>query len=100
MRFLFSSKAVRVLAVVGAMAALPVTAASANSTSIFATAQGTSVLGTPVPVLGTEGWTITVPVGSDVLPHFVWGLLDFTITSRVTVGGMEVCFLYIDPRMV
>src|ERR1700727_2652381 len=54
---LFSSKAVRVLAVVGAMAVLPVTAASANTTSIYATAQGTSLLGTPVPVLGTRGWT-------------------------------------------
>jgi hypothetical protein len=99
-RFLFSSKAVRVLAVVGAMAALPVTAASANTTSIYATAQGTSLLGTPVPVLGTQGWTITVPVGSHVLPQFVWGLLDFTVTSELTVGNMEVYYLYLDPRMV
>ncbi len=99
-RFLFSSKAVRVLAVVGAMAALPVTAASANTTSIFATAQGTSVLGTPVPVLGTQGWTLTVPVGSNVLPQFVWGVLDFTVTSKLTVGDMEVYYLYLDPRMV
>lgn len=100
MRFLFSSKAIRVIAVVGALAALPVTAASAETTSIYATAQGTSVLGVPVPVLGTRGWTITVPVGSHVLPQFVWGLLDFTVTSRVTVGDTEVCFLYLDPRMV
>jgi hypothetical protein len=99
-RFLFSSNAVRVLAVVGAMAALPVTAASASTTSIYATAQGTSVLGMPVPVLGTQGWTLTVPVGSEVLPQFVWGLLDFTVTSKVTVGDMEVYYLYIDPRMV
>jgi hypothetical protein len=99
-RFLFSSKAVRALAVVGAIAVLPVTTASANTTSIFATAQGTSLLGTPVPVLGTQGWTITVPVGSKVLPQFVWGLLDFTVTSKLTVGDMEVYYLYIDPRMV
>src|SRR5271168_956433 len=99
-RFLFSSNAVRVLAVLGTMAALPVTAASANTTSIYATAQGTSLLGTPVPVLGTQGWTLTVPVGSNVLPQFVWGLLDFTVTSKLTVGDMEVYYLYIDPRMV
>jgi hypothetical protein len=99
-RFLFSSKAVRVLAVVGTMAALPVTAASADTTSIYATAQGTSVLGIPVPVLGTRGWTLTVPVGSKVLPQFVWGVLDFTVTSKVTVGDVEVYYLYLDPRMV
>jgi hypothetical protein len=99
-RFLFSSNAVRVLAVVGAMAALPVTAASADTTSIFATAQGTSLLGTPVPILGTQGWTLTVPVDSNVLPQFVWGVLDFTITSKLTVGDIEVYHLYLDPRMV
>jgi hypothetical protein len=100
MRFLFRSRAIRVIAVLGALVALPVASASADTTSIYATAQGTSVLGTPVPVLGTRGWTVTVPVGSHVLPQFVWGLLDFTVTSRVTVGSTEVCFLYIDPRMV
>jgi hypothetical protein len=100
MRFLFRSKVARVLVLVGAMAALPVSAASASTTSIFATAQGTSVLGTPVPVLGTQGWTITLPVSSNVLPQFVWGLLDFTVTSKVTVGNTEVYYLYVDPRMV
>jgi hypothetical protein len=100
MRFLFRSKVARVLVLVGAMAALPVSAASASTTSIFATAQGTSVLGTPVPVLGTQGWTITLPVRSNVLPQFVWGLLDFTVTSKVTVGNTEVYYLYVDPRMV
>jgi hypothetical protein len=98
-KFLFSKKMVCVLAVVGAMAALPVTAASAQTTSIFATAQGTSLLGIPVPVLGTQGWTITVPVSSKVLPQFVWGALDFTVTSKLTVGNMEVYNLYLDPRM-
>jgi hypothetical protein len=100
MRFLFRSRAIRVIAVLGALAALPVASASADTTSIYATAQGTSVLGIPVPVLGTRGWTVTVPVGSHVLPQFVWGLLDFTVTSRVTVGSTEVCYLYLDPRMV
>jgi hypothetical protein len=88
------------IAVVGALAALPTATASADSTSIYATAQGTSVLGIPAPVLGTRGWTVTVPVGSHVVPKFVWGLLDFTVTSRVTVGSVEVCNLYVDPRMV
>lgn len=97
-KFLFSKKAVCVLAVVGALAALPTTA-SAQTTSIFATAQGTSLLGIPVPVLGTQGWTITVPVSSNVLPQFVWGALDFTVTSKLTVGNMEVYYLYLDPRM-
>lgn len=100
MRFLFRSKAIRVIAVLGALAALPVASVSADTTSIYATAQGTSVLGIPVPVLGTRGWTVTVPVDSHVAPQFAWGLLDFTVTSRVTVGSTEVCFLYIDPRMV
>ena len=98
-KFLFSKKSVCLLAVVGSMAALPATAASAETTSIFATAQGTSLLGIPVPVLGTQGWTITVPVSSKVLPQFVWGALDFTVTSKLTVGKMEVYNLYLDPRM-
>jgi hypothetical protein len=99
-RYLFSSKAVRLLAVVAAFAALPATTAQASTTSIYATAQGTSVLGIPVPVLGTQGWTLTVPVGSQVLPQFAWGLLDFTVTGKLAVGDLEVYYLYVDPRMV
>ena len=52
-----------------------------------------------MPVLGTQGWTVTVPVSSQVLPQFVWGALDFTVTSKLTVGNMEVYNLYVDPRM-
>lgn len=109
---LFSSKAVRVLAVVGALAALPVTAASANttskqgssggllgSTSLFATAQGTSLLGIPLPVLGTRGYTLTVPVNSQVIPQLVKEGLDFTITGEINVGGLQILDLYVDPRM-
>lgn len=106
---LFRSKTIRTLAVLGAVFALPVSAASADtsssgllglgSTSLFATAQGTSVLGVPVPVLGTQGYTLTLPVGSYVAPQFVWDALDFTVTSEVTVGDVEIVNLYLDPRM-
>jgi hypothetical protein len=99
-KFLFSSKATRMLVLAGAIALIPASAASAATTSIFATAQGTSLLGIPVPVLGTQGWTLTVPVKSTVVPQFVWSALDFTVTSKVTVGDLEVYNLYLDPRMV
>jgi hypothetical protein len=91
---------VRAAVVAGVIAMLPVTAACADTTSIFATAQGTSLLGIPVPVLGTQGWTVTVPVSSKVLPQFVWSGLDFTVESSVTVGNVEVLNLYLDPHMV
>jgi len=52
-----------------------------------------------VPVLGTQGWTITLPVGSYIAPQFVWDALDFTVESEVTVGNLEVYNLYVDPRM-
>jgi hypothetical protein len=39
----------------------------------------------------------SIPLG---LHDFVWGVLDFTVTSKLTVGDMEVYYLYIDPRMV
>ena len=104
------SSTVRVLAVLGAVAALPVSAASAagasskgsileETTSILLTGKGTSVLGIPVPVLGTDEWTITLPVGSEVLPQFVWEGLDFTVTSELTVGDLQIYHLYLDPRM-
>jgi len=104
---LFRSKAIRALVVLGAVLALPVSAASASSsgaagsgsTTIFATAQGTSVLGTEVPVLGTQGYTLTLPVNSSLVPQSVENLLDFTVTSEVTVGNVEVLNLYLDPRM-
>ncbi len=101
-KYLFSSKAIRALIVVGAVAAVPVASASANtapSTTIFASAQSTSVLGQEVPVLGTQGWYITVPVGSTVAPQFVWDALDFTATSDVTVGDVQVVNLWVDPHL-
>ena len=105
-KFLFSSKAVRTLAalctiaLLGAGAALPVAAAQAETTSIYATAQGTSLLGTPVPILGTRGWTLTLPISSKVLPQFVWGALDFTVTSQLTLGNTRIYYLDLDPRML
>ena len=104
---LFRSKAIRALVVLGVVLALPVSAASASSsgaagsdsTTIFATAQGTSLLGTEVPVLGTQGYTLTLPVNSSLVPQSVENLLDFTVTSEVTVGNVEVLNLYLDPRM-
>ncbi len=100
MKYLFGSKWIRVLVVVGAVAATPVAAASAASTTVFATAQGTALLGQEVPVLGTQGWYITVPVASKVAPQLVWDAIDFTATSEVTVGDLQVVNLYVDPYMV
>jgi hypothetical protein len=104
---LFSSKKIRALAAVGAVAAvsaLPVASASAStpllgSSSVFATLQGTSILGQEVPVLGTQGWYITLPVNSQVVPQFVWNTIDFTVTSTVTVGNEKIAYLYVDPHM-
>ncbi len=100
-KHLFSSKTIRALIVVGAMAAAPVASASANtdSSTIFASAQGTAVLGQEVPVLGTQGWYITVPVKSTVAPQFVWDAIDFTVTSEVTVGDVQVVNLWVDPQL-
>jgi hypothetical protein len=105
---LFSSKKIRALAAVGAVAAvsaLPVASASASTTpllgssTLFATLQGTSILGQEIPVLGTQGWYITLPVNSKVVPQFVWNLLDFTVSSTVKVGNTEIVNLYVDPHM-
>lgn len=90
----------RAAVVVSVLAALPVSAASADTTSIYATAQGTSLLGAPVPVLGTQGLTLTVPISSDVLPQPVWNALDFTVESSASVGGVQVYNLNLDPHMV
>ena len=104
---LFSSRAIRAIAVVGAVAAIAVTATSSASASplgsstLFATAQGTSILGKDIPVLGTQGYYVTLPVGSNVLPGetLVWQAIDFTVTSDVSVGGVEIVNLYLDPKM-
>jgi hypothetical protein len=101
-QYLFSSKTIRALIVVAAVAVVPVATASANTvptTTIFASAQSTALLGQEVPVLGTQGWYITVPVKSTVVPEIVWNAIDFTVTSEVTVGDMQVVNLWVDPHM-
>jgi hypothetical protein len=104
MKHLFSSKMVAVVAAVGAMAAVPA-AASANapslpSTTVFATAQSTSVLGVPVPIAGTQGFYVTVPVASSDVPQVVWHAIDFTVTGSVAISGTQLVNLYVDPKMV
>jgi hypothetical protein len=101
-KYLFSSKLVAVVAAVGAMAAVPAVASanSSNSTTIFVTAQGTSVLGHELPVIGTQGYDITLPINSQVLPQAAWNALDFTITGQVNLGGLQLANVYIDPQMV
>lgn len=102
-KYLFSSKTVLALIVAGALAAVPAASASAatTSTTLFTTLQGTSVLGQEVPVLGTQGYYLTLPVGSNVLPGetIVWDAIDFTVVSDVKIGGLEIVYLYVDPHM-
>ena len=102
-KYLFSSNTVLALIVAGALAAVPAASASAatSSSTVFATLQGTSVLGQEVPVLGTRGWYVTLPIGSHVVPgeELVWEAIDFTVTSTVTVGNTQVAYLYVDPKM-
>jgi hypothetical protein len=102
-KYLFSSRTVLALIVAGAFAAVPAASASAatNSSTVFATLQGTSVLGQEVPVLGTQGIYVTLPVGSNVLPgeSLVWEAIDFTVTSDVKLGNLEIAYLYVDPKM-
>jgi hypothetical protein len=102
-KYLFSSKTVLALIVAGALAAIPAASASAatNSTTIFATLQGTSVLGQDIPVLGTQGFDITLPIGSNVLPgeSIVWNAIDFTVTSDVKLGDLEILNLDVDPHL-
>lgn len=102
-KYLFSSKTILAALVAGALAAVPAASASAatNSSTIFATLQGTSVLGQEVPLLGTQGWYVTLPVGSHVLPgeNIVWDAIDVTVVSDVTVGNVQIVHLYVDPKM-
>ena len=102
-KYLFSSRTVLALIVAGAFAAVPAASASAatNSSTIFTTLQGTSVLGQEIPVLGTQGYYVTLPIGSHVLPgeSIVWKAIDFTVTSDVKLGGLEIVNLYVDPKM-
>lgn len=99
-QFLFRSRAIRAMIVVGAVVALPVSVASADTTSLFATAQGTSVLGTPVPVLGTQGVTVPLPLSSAAIPQAVQSATDVTVEGSVSVGGVQVVNLYADPYFV
>lgn len=102
-KYLFSSKTVLALIVAGALAAIPAASASAatNSSTIFGTLQGTSVLGQEIPVLGTQGFYVTLPVGSNVLPgeSIVWGAIDVTVVADVRVGNLEIANLYVDPYL-
>jgi hypothetical protein len=102
-KYLFSSKTVLALLVAGALAAVPAASASAatNSSTVFATLQGTSVLGHEVPLLGTQGFYLTLPIGSQVLPgeSLIWNAIDFTVTSDVRLGNLEIAYLYVDPKM-
>ena len=107
MKGLFRSMTVRTLAVLGALFALPVSAASADtsgllssgSTSVYTTAQGTSLLGTEVPLVGTQGWTVTAPVDTSIVPSSVSNLLDFTVSTQVSLDGLQLANVYLDPRM-
>jgi hypothetical protein len=100
-KYLFSSKTVLALIVAGAFAAVPVASASAdtNSTTIFTTAQGTGVLGQELPVLGTQGYDITLPVNSNLVPQAVWNAIDVTVSANVSLGDLQVANLYVDPHM-
>ena len=102
---LFRTKAIGLMIALGAIAALPVSAAWASttraddSTSLYASLAGTSVLGVPVPVLGTQGYTLTLPVNEAVVPQFVWNAIDFTVVSSARVGNLEIYNLDVDPHM-
>jgi hypothetical protein len=102
-KYLFSSNTVLALIVAGAFAAVPAASASAatNSTTIFATLQGTSILGQEIPLLGTQGYDVTLPIGSNVLPgeSIVWNAIDFTVKGDIKLGDLEIVNLYIDPKM-
>lgn len=102
-KYLFSSKTVLALIVAGALAAIPAASASAatSSSTIYTTLQGTSILGQVIPVLGTQGYYTTLPVGSDVFPGetLVWDSIDFTVVCDLKIGGLEIVYLYVDPHM-
>ena len=98
---LFSSKTILALIVGAAVAAVPASSAAAatNSTTIFTTLQGTSVLGHEVPVVGTQGYNITLPVNSKVVPQAVWNALDITADVNVSLGSLQVANVYVDPHL-
>ena len=72
---------------------------SADAGSMYVSLAGSSVLGVPLPIVGSQGWTITSPVS--LLPLGLLGSenVDFTVTSNLKVGNLEVYNLWVDPRM-
>ncbi|MGH2836403.1 MAG: hypothetical protein ACRDLT_16355 [Solirubrobacteraceae bacterium] len=100
-KYLFSSKTVLALIVAGALAAVPAASASAatRSTTIFTTLQGTSILGHDLPILGTQGYNVTLPINSNLVPQPVWNAIDITADINVSLGGLEILNLYVDPHM-
>jgi hypothetical protein len=98
---LFSSKTILALIVAGAVAAVPASSAAAatNSTTIFTTLQGTSVLGHEVPIVGTQGYNVTVPVSSSLVPQVVWNAIDVTADVNVSLGSLQIANVYLDPHM-
>jgi hypothetical protein len=76
------------------------TGAPSGDASMYVSLAGSSVLGTPLPIVGTGGWTLTAP--TSILPA---GLLpepniDFTIVSTAQVGDVQIYDLWVDPRML
>lgn len=98
---LFSSKTVLALIVAGAVAVVPAASASAatNSTTIFTTLQGTSVLGHDLPIVGTRGYNVTLPINSSVVPKAVWSAIDITADVNVSLLGIQLANVYVDPHM-
>src|ERR1700739_1523919 len=103
-KYLFSSKAIRGIAVVAAVAAVAAPASSASastgSSTLLVTAKGTSILGQVIPVLVTKEFYVMVPVDSTVPPGetLVWNALDFTVSGDVKLLGIEIVDLYLDPK--
>ena len=75
-------------------------AAATNSTTIFTTLQGTSVLGQDVPLLGTQGYNVD---RSDQEQHLCRRSCGTRSTSpadvNVSLGSLEVANVYVDPHM-
>lgn len=74
--------------------------APSGSTSMYFSLAGTSLLGIPLPLLGSQGWTLTVPLNlMPVLSLLGLDDFDFTFVSSAKVGDFQIYNLYLDPRM-